>query len=186
MDFAVVVSPNPGGLSDPALWTAVGVVITALAGLLGALGTVIIMVKRELGTVHRLVNSYASDQAREIGSVTRALASAGVVIPDQVVRLDDLLTGGAAVAARGRVPGPAGGPVDDGAARVSIGTGPAKVSVPGGRRADDVRSREAAVASREAAADAAEAAPVEVIVVNAEDVPVPVAPVKGKVDDGAT
>lgn len=59
-----------------AVITAVSLMITSISGLVVALRT-----RRSVEQVHTLVNSHATDQAAQIESLTRALADAGIVIP---------------------------------------------------------------------------------------------------------
>lgn len=75
---------------SPELLIAVGIVITAVTGLLGAV-TVLLnalrkdgkIIEKKIDDVHVLVNNANTDQTREIASLVRSLADAGLRIPDQ-------------------------------------------------------------------------------------------------------
>lgn len=87
--LATVVEPTVVTQS-PELLIAVGVIITAITGLLGAV-TVLLnalnkntkIVEKKVDDVHVLVNNANTDQTREIASLVRSLADAGLRIPDQ-------------------------------------------------------------------------------------------------------
>lgn len=87
--LAEVIAPTVVTQS-PELLIAVGVIITAITGLLGAV-TVLLnalnkntkIVEKKVDDVHVLVNNANTDQTREIASLVRSLADAGLRIPDQ-------------------------------------------------------------------------------------------------------
>lgn len=77
--LAVVEAVNGSVVIDAnvaAIITALALLVTSITGLIVALKT-----QKGLGKVEHLVNSHATDQANEIKSLTRALADAGIVIP---------------------------------------------------------------------------------------------------------
>lgn len=86
--LATVVAPTVVTQS-PELLIAVGVVVTAITGLLSAV-TVLLnvlrnqqkVVEKKIDDVHVLVNNANTDQTREIASLSRSLADAGLRLPD--------------------------------------------------------------------------------------------------------
>lgn len=86
--LAEVIAPTVVTQS-PELLIAVGVVVTAITGLLSAV-TVLLnvlrnqqkVVEKKIDDVHVLVNNANTDQTREIASLSRSLADAGLRLPD--------------------------------------------------------------------------------------------------------